>query len=163
MQFLDLPPKIRVRIYKSLLHQEKPIEPLLPNPIRKYFKALSGPTTRLNAGFNLLLFCASINRGCCRILYRSNTFHLRSRHADEVWPSALVIDLRLELCPSTLNASEYNLEQTCLTILILGLLRKPFSGMLQRNTGIPMTKGKREEPQNMTESRLWILSQQSVT
>ena len=84
MQFLDLPTKIRVRIYKSLLHQEKPIEPLLPKPIRKYFKALSGPTTRLNAGFNLLLVCKRINRGCCRILYQSNTFYLRSRHAEEV-------------------------------------------------------------------------------
>lgn len=82
--FLELSNEIRVRIYKILLYHQRPLEPIFSSPIRRHFKALSDPATRLDAGLNSLLACKSINGTCCSILYGNNTFHLRSRQARNI-------------------------------------------------------------------------------
>ena len=75
--FLDLPLKARLDIYRILLVQKQPLTPLHHQPIREYLEVNVAQRALTRAGVRLLQTCKQILDEATNVLYRENSFALR--------------------------------------------------------------------------------------
>ena len=84
LAFLNLPKSIRRKIYKYPLVSRKPLVPLHPGPVTRYFKVIDEDAILLQAGLVLLRTCSTIAKEATRILYGKNIFRLCPNRIEQI-------------------------------------------------------------------------------
>ena len=82
--FLDLPLKVRLDIYRILLVQKQPFTPLHYQSIKEYLEVTISQKAVLRAGVRLLQTCKQILDEATNVLYGENSFTLRPDDLEDV-------------------------------------------------------------------------------
>ena len=82
--FLDLPADVRIIIYRILLVQPEPFNPLNRRCIKRYFATKLDRKALLRAGVRLLQSCKEVSDEASTILYGENSIYLRPDTIDGI-------------------------------------------------------------------------------